>query len=88
MMTKLKGALSGYPGQFWVLLFGQLVSSSGTAKHLVATPRRTAEEYHLEKGSTSCWKCASLAKSYGVQRPSLASAPSGRLIVCLSGSKQ
>lgn len=31
MMAKSKGALSGYPGQFWILLFGQLVSSSGFA---------------------------------------------------------
>jgi hypothetical protein len=88
MMAKLKGALSGYPGQFWVLLFGQLVSSSGTPKHLVATPRRTAEEDHLVRGSTPSWKCASLAKSYGVQRPSLASATSGRFIVRVSGTKQ
>ena len=88
MIVRFKSALSGYPGQFWVLLFGQLVSSSGTPKHLVATPRRTAEEDHLEQGSTPSWKCASLAKSYGVRRPSLASAPSGRFIVCVSGSKQ
>ncbi len=31
MLSRLQNALSGYPRQFWVLFFGQLVSSSGAS---------------------------------------------------------